>query len=434
MPIFDDMKASNLLPWNWPSAIKESSFFNTDSVNRFQGWLASMVGKFSFTSFSNRRTLKDAYGGNPDVYSITNKGSRTAAQIPWIVEQKIGETWELDTESRLNGVICKANDFQSFHEFVESYCQFLQLTGNSIIAGDKPIGFEVFSQITVLPTQFVEIESGGRENPIAFYELTFGDVLKYMPEDILHIRYFNPLFDESDNPYFGMSPLMPANSTFQTGTNIWEANSAIQKNLGAFGMISSETGGALGPDTIDAMYDSLDKRFKGPKKRAGLWLSGAPVKFTRISMTPQELDFSKTQLMSLRTLCNIFGYESILFNDPEARRNSNRKESQIALYTDVVIPMLLRLEQGLNSFLVPDYETLEGKTLRIRPDLSTVSALKADEEKEARIRQRLATVIINLLKEVGDDKITPESAINTLIFSHGLSEDQAKAVVTGSPF
>ena len=56
-------------------------------------------------------------------------------------------------------------------------------------------------------------------------------------------------------------------------------------------------------------------------------------------MSPTDLKLLEGQINNLRTICNIYGLDSSLFNDPENKTFSNRKEAQIAAYTDTYIPL-----------------------------------------------------------------------------------------------
>ena len=87
-------------------------------------------------------------------------------------------------------------------------------------------------------------------------------------------------------------------------------------------------------------------------------------------------------VIDLRTLCNVFGVQSAMFNDTAAATLDNMKIADKKLYTDAVIPNNNKIISGYNS-VIPAYNSFENKELRIVQDLSGIDSLQEDQKTKA---------------------------------------------------
>ena len=131
----------------------------------------------------------------------------------------------------------------------------------------------------------------------------------------------------------------------------------------------------------------------------------------------------ESNVVTLRSICNVFGISSSLFNDPESRRNSNRKEDEKALYTNAIIPIAERLAAKHSGYIAQNHYPMGD--VRIRKDFSEIEALQGDQKMEA---EKDKTVLEGM-QIVLSMPIDQESKIKLLQETYDISEELAQSIV-----
>ena len=142
-----------------------------------------------------------------------------------------------------------------------------------------------------------------------------------------------------------------------------------------------------------------------------------------MAMSSTDLQLVEKGVINLRAICNVFGLPSSLFNDPEARRNSNMKEDDKRLYTNAIIPISEKLEAKHNQYLAINH--YPDGSVRIRKDFSKVEALQADKKVEAE-KDKIVVEGINSVLSMPIDK---DSKIIMLKETYDISEELAAALL-----
>ena len=62
-----------------------------------------------------------------------------------------------------------------------------------------------------------------------------------------------------------------------------------------------------------------------------------------MAMSSTDLQLVEKGVINLRAICNVFGLDSSLFNDPANKTFNNRKEAEKALYTNAIIPIVTNI-------------------------------------------------------------------------------------------
>ncbi len=87
-----------------------------------------------------------------------------------------------------------------------------------------------------------------------------------------------------------------------------------------------------------------------------------------------DLQLLESEKVTLRELCNVYGVNSALFNDPDNKTYNNMKEAKKEMLTQVVLPELVALRDAFNRF----FSTEIGQGYYIDFDLTVFPELQED--------------------------------------------------------
>lgn len=334
--------------------------------------------------------IRKGYQGNAMVYSIIRKLSekRKEAQLQ-VFKKKSGaksnkykslkhsanvdniskslffRKKEMDFVSErdpLAMLIAKPNPKQNTPQFLEDISHWWDISGEVFIYGFKPENGLNRGKVTymyVLPSHLMEIIQGDLVTPIKGYKLRIGDqTIVFPPEDILHIKTFNPEWSINGTQLRGQPPLL-------AGTNFLQKNNAgvmsgmrSNENDGAKGVISPD--GRLGaeammqqPDVLENTRQAIEKKINGLENKSKVIPTGLPMQYTQIGLSPQAMDLIKSLEYDDEKLCGIWGVNPVIFK-PTATQ-ANLEIAQKALVTDCCLPFLNMIEKELTDWLSPMY-------------------------------------------------------------------------------
>lgn len=378
----------------------------------FLGYINSTPVLFNDTPLSY---INDGYMMNPDVYAIVNMITRAAAAVPPLVlevkdEKKAREYYrlkhsqrsgvqegfkerqkelrtkafeEVDSNDDLYKLIQRPNPLQAWPEFLENNWGFWEVTGNAFMHGVELTDGR-FSELWTMPPQLTQINvDKGFESLIDSYQLIWaGKQMKVPESEVLHIKYWNPDYSSPGTHLYGMSPLRAARPAVGSSNDGMKALNASYKNMGAAGMAF--------PDDKDIeqltqeQRDSLAREIQnaaGPDKAKSILVTSVKMGWQNFGLSPVDLEILSSLNVSLRKLCNIYGVNSQLLNDPDAKTMANMKEARKGLYMDNVIPKMERFYSELNRWLVPRFTD---KSYHIDYDVSAIEALSDDMDNKVK--------------------------------------------------
>ncbi len=366
-------------------------------------------GQPIFSKVKMANLIKDGYQGNADVYAIIRYISTLASNIDWtlseikdekaLVSLKSREEYDLKTmtleakaleqisEHPILNVLANPNQLQTRSEFIYNWCGFKLMTGNAYINGVAPaIGKNktLFQELYIMPSQFMEIMPGDIRQPIRKYILHIGvKKIRFEPEVVNHSKYFNPDFTNGQS-LIGMSPLQSAFRNITSSNDADIARVRAFQNQGAIGMISAgsnEEKMKMSNKELQSLSDKYQEKFGGVENFNKVLFTTAMAKWDNMGLSPVDMAILDSKVHDLRTLCNIYGIQSQLFNDPENKTFNNQKEAKKAAMTDVIMPLLNSLRDELNGWLVANYSKSEGRKLFLSPDWKSVAVLQEDIQK-----------------------------------------------------
>jgi HK97 family phage portal protein len=320
----------------------------------------------------------DRYCTTDDVYSIVRLLSTTAAMIPFYAYSKDnqGELIDLPDDHPLNMLL--ENPFEGMSKFESFQMVYMSLYtfGEAILYKEKPAlgpnGGKVKQLHFLYPHQVQTKITTTFPQKIVFYEYVVNGVVVFKeipPEDIIHIKYQNLKLGVSGQELRGLSPLDVLGKRLTQTDAERDVTIAQLQNGGVPGIVSDK----LPDDTNEVANARKNNYYKftsnTSNKGQPFWDNG-DLQYIPIGSTLVEMDVQALSKITFKKLCNAFGVSDTLFNNDTASTESNVQIMMKRLYTNTILPDVIRVRDGLNKGLVSD-----GK-LYINYDISEVPELQ----------------------------------------------------------
>lgn len=218
-----------------------------------------------------------------------------------------------------------------------------------------------------------------------------GKLAPYIPEDVVWMRYFNPL-DE----YAGLSPIAPLRLSADMGLDALRANRKLLQNDSAPGLII-ETAANPTDAEVSAFYQRWESRYQGVEKTRRPALLGAGMTAANLGFSPRDMEYIESLRWSLEDIARVFGVPKMMIGDLEHTTYSNFSTARRIFWEDTISAQLALYEDAMQRYLLPHF----GDTaLTVKFDLSGVEALKESEENKANRRRLYVETGIMSVDEV----------------------------------
>jgi HK97 family phage portal protein len=257
--------------------------------------------------------LDQGYVSNAHVYSIIRLITTKGSTIPIDVfegENQVdsGDAWD----------VINPTD-KSIEDFIEEALTSYLSTGDLFFYAPEVVSLN--GSATVLEMWNAGGVTINLTNTGEVQNYTYNDgfrTITVQPEEVLHINAFDPTLFGLKSAR-GLSPLQAAYMTLTASNNAQTANAAMLKNGGVKGILSSGGGGdTLGGITVDNEKDLKEiynKKLGSPENFNGVHVTRANIDYTPIGSNASDLKIIESNVVDMRTLCNVFGVPSQLLND-----------------------------------------------------------------------------------------------------------------------
>jgi len=351
--------------------------------------------------------INKGYRYNSTVYSLVNLITKSATTIPFQVYEVKSENdlkrYKSLTSGEFNGatlnqskilqkkalielegtdlheLLNRPNPAQSYSAWLEEIIAFGLLTGNRYIYGigpDTGINQGKFSELYVLPSQAVEINSGGILEPVKEYSLQYNGTFKIPADAICHIKDFNPYYDGTGSHLYGMSPLKAGLRSMDANNEALTTGVRYLQNQTARGVLMSEEGD-LNEVQARQLKDKFKQQYQGSDNAGDIIITPKKLSWVNFGLNASDLSLIEQYNASIKDLCNVYSVPSVLLNNDKSSTYNNMKEAKKALYQNAVIPQMVKVRDELNRWLTPKY----GKNLYIDFDFSVISELQEEMDK-----------------------------------------------------
>lgn len=360
------------------------SYLNLNENDRQTIW--KMFGSFKANRFAGnpQELIKEGYESNVDVYSVIKKLTDVFLDVPYVVEKRTADGWEVLEDSTLHELMENPNRGKGYtwNDIDEQLLIYLLASGNGYLVGQS--GFSSrYDEVDVLPSPYVEVTTN-RDffMPSVKYNFDFGiNRRTYEAEEIEHIKFFNPSYCTLEESFNGLSIIQVAAMAVQVGNDRWSADANLLQNRGAIGLITDKSNRPMTAEEAERVQSKFQQRNAGVENFGKVTVTNKDLNFISMAMNSTDLQLVEKGVVNLRAICNVFGLDSSLFNDPANKTFNNRKEAEKAMYTNAIMPIAEKVVAKHNSYLALNH--YPDGSVRIRKDFSGIEALQQDKKMEA---------------------------------------------------
>jgi len=315
------------------------------------------------------------YGAITWIYACTYAISHNIAGVPIITTDMQGTPRQ---GSRLANLIARPNPWQTGTDLIQGTLTYLELVGNAYWELVRDGTGKVAQMYLLRPDRMKIVPDPHEKIKGYLYELR-GKKVAFDPEEILHMKYFNPWDD-----YYGQGSLTAALQPTILETYAITYNKALFQNGAVPGGVL-EAEGKPGPDTIERLRKEFDKRHKGVTKSGRTAILTEGLKWKEIARSLADMQYKELRKMNREEILASFGVPPVMVGIFEYANYANSMEQKKMMWEETLIPKIGLLEDSINIRLAPYVEP----AVKIKFDLSDVPALQMNWEQEANVGERL---------------------------------------------
>ena len=351
--------------------------------------------------------ITEGYRKNATIYSLVNIITKAATTIPFQVYEiqnqndykrykaitsgtfdsnvmhkaelyKNRSLVELDA-TPLHKLLDRPNPAQSYASWLTELIAFGKLTGNRYIYGISPdtgMNAGKYTELYVMPSQIMEIVSGGIMQPVKKYKIEYNGTYEIPAKDICHIKDFNPYYDGTGSHLYGQSPLRAGLRMLTTNNEAVQTGVKYLQNQTARGILMSEEGD-LNEVQAQILKDKFRKQHQGANNAGDVIITPKKLSWVNFGLKASDVSLIEQYNASVKDLCNIYNVPVQLLNNTDSSTYNNMKEAKKALYQNAVIPELVKVRDELNRWLAPQY----GPNICIEFDFSMIPEMSEDTDK-----------------------------------------------------
>jgi len=351
--------------------------------------------------------INQGYRKNATVYSIVNLITKAASTVPICVYEKVNDndlkrykaitSGTFDTsvlhkanmlrknalvelqDTELHQLLDRPNPAQSYASWISEIVAFGKLTGNRYIYGIGPdTGDNVgkFKELYVMPSQIMEVVSGGIMEPVKGYRIEYNGSYEIEADLMCHIKDFNPYYDGTGSHLYGQSPLKAGLRSMTTNNEAVETGVKYLQNQTARGVLMSDEGD-LNEVQAQQLKDKFRTTYQGSNNAGDIVITPKKLSWVNFGLAASDISLIEQYNASIKDLCNIYSVPSQLLNNDKSSTYNNMKEAKKALYQNAVIPELLKIRDELNRWLAPKF----GEKIYIDFDFSVIPELQEEMDK-----------------------------------------------------
>ena len=221
----------------------------------------------------------------------------------------------------------------------------------------------------------------------------------YTPDEIVWLRYFNPLEELA-----GLSPLAPARLSADMGHEGLRFNRHLLRNSARpdFLLLTNEE---MSETELEEFYTRWEMRHQGSVNANRPAVASAVRDVKTLGLSHRDIDFIQGLRWSLEEVSRTYGVPKLLLGDFERATYANVQASERMFWRNTVVPEVRFLEEQLNRMLLP---RLGYPQLSVEFDLSAIEALQEDENNRVQRESALLDRGVLTINEVRRERNLPE--------------------------
>lgn len=398
---------------------------------------ANAISNIRAMIFPNWQSVReiDAYIIFDDVYSVVSRLATSSAQVKLCCYNE-NTNEELPPSDPMRQYIKTLT-----MEEKEIMYTWLYLTGEVFMYKDR---VKFGPEKTKLKTPFMHpafmtiILSDVFPNPIIGYryqdtQTTF----TLSAEEVIYAKLFNPTTRYNER-HRGMSPIkalaqrltrLQANmsasvSQMQNGgvpSIVYDKTPGIDQHMGS--------GGAAANNEVTIMgqhKDNFSRFLRNSDNKGAPYFAAGEMGVLQLGLSLVEMDALIMGDVDFDKICNAYSISSVLFNNKKASTESNVKEMRKDMYTNAVIPNVLRMCHAITKGTVDVF----GPNKCCKPDISDIPELQTNMKEKADGWAALPAIVINEMRvSMGEDELSDPVADQLIIKTgYQLADDLTMSV------
>jgi len=309
-----------------------------------------LIAKLTASDMSKSKMLEQ-YGKSLYVFACISKIAQKTASINWNlfkVLNSTGDTKEIFTHPALD-LIYKPNPFQTKTDFIENMVINLKCTGDAFIFKARNNGGKVVELWNLRP-DFMTIVT----DPVNFikgYEFAKSDgtTAKFAPQDIIHIKYPNPL-----NQYLGLSPLAAAQKRVQTEEFATEWQRDFFLNSARPDALIKNPETTLTPDQKTDIKEGWNKLYKGKGNSSKVAILEGGLDYQLISLSQKEMDFIESMKFTRDDILVAFHTPKPIVAITDDVNRANAETAMYIFLSETIEPEIRRIVENFNEQMCYD--------------------------------------------------------------------------------
>lgn len=324
--------------------------------------------KVAWTEWHIDKAVAGGYQVNPWVFIAIQKITQAAGSVPWVVyDAKMSRV----DDHPLSKLMANPNPHFPRQRMIEMLVSWLELGGNGYlkkvqVAGRTeelwPVSPDRIGPIpSTDPAKFIEGYAIRKDGNAA--EVRDPD---YNADTVVHLRFTNPA-----NPYLGLSPLGAAAKSVDLDNAQLDWNTASMQNRGVVdGVFTFKR--PLDATASQSIMERIMDKWSGKRNARKPLVIGEDAQYTRLSLTPVEMDFLASRAGNRDEILAVFGVPPQLVGVQSASTYNNYSTSLRIFWESTVLPLLDLIRDALNHSLRKEL----GAGLTIGYDVSDIAALQ----------------------------------------------------------
>lgn len=341
----------------------------------------------------------DAYSGIDEVYSVISFLAETAASIPFY-------GYEIKSDTAMKGYVKKSStsiegklfrtkamedlpEQDKLSEFLKtlSYEQKVLIYTHLFLLGEVFLYKEVMDvginagtvKLHILNPQNVTVViTESFPQTVKRYDYKQADFDGYFdPEEIIHIKYPNPTYVNGAN-WRGLSPLAVLSKRLNRMQANMDTSVAQIQNGGVPGIVWEKDISDV--DILNRRKNQYATYASNPENKGAPYFADGELGYIPLGINIADMGLVELAKIDFTSVCNVFKVPEQLLNNHSASTDNNMEWAEKRMYTNSIIPNVIRLRDGLISGVIPEIK--DGKKRYIEEDLSGVKVLHEDLQKQ----------------------------------------------------
>ncbi len=330
--------------------------------------------------------LIEAFGLHTWVYACANLIANAFSSIEFITYlPKSDGSWEINEKHPFRKLLSKPNPAMSSMELKRLVSLSSKLTGNAFLILDPPKS-KAPLELWPLQPHKVTIKPDSKRLIAGYVYSVNGHTQEFPAEQIIHVREATPT-----NLQYGQGSLTAVKNAVTSDMLADAWNRYFFGNNGRPDAIL-QSDAPISPEAQKKVAEAWKKSYGGPKNRGKVAiLSG--IKYQEINRLHKDMDFVNLRKMLREEILAAFGVPQSMVGILDNANYSNMKEQTKVFWVQTMIPEIRKFESVMT--LRAAQITGDDKTV-IQADLSTVEALRTDEQARASVAQTYVNIGIPL--------------------------------------